>query len=213
MRLKKKYDMTTMTGTTMIDRKASRYVEPRDHDEIDGEQQDDAADAQRLLRVETTQRVDIRGAALDQLARLHPVVIAEGQPLNVIVQVVPQAPRDAFGGLRGEPAAHEGEPALQQGQPDERQRDQREGERRALLAEHVVDKVPEQQVRGRFGAGADAQGHGRGQKTPAETGHHGPEAGQAVGGDGVLQVIFEGGQRRLSHRCHRIAPRESRVAR
>ena len=180
--------------------------ELRDHREVDGEQQEDAADTQGLVREETPDSIYIGGAALDQLASLHPVVIAERQALDVIVQVVAQALGHSLGRQRGEPAAHEGETAFQHGEADESEGDERQGGWRALLAQHIVHEVPEKQVRGRLCAGTDGQGGSRAEIAPMITGGHGPEAGQAVGADRVLQIIIVGGLRRRCCHGHRIAP-------
>ena len=131
----------------MTEKSASPAFSRADRDEVDREQHDDAAGMHGLVGEEAADRVHIRRGALDQLAGLRLVVIAERQPLDVIVQVIAQALRDAFGGLRREPPAPKREEALQQRQPDETQRNRQQDRRRVdALAEHIVDQVGQQHV-------------------------------------------------------------------
>ena len=76
-----------------------------------------------MIRKKAADRIDIGRGALDQLAGLRFVVIAERETLNVIVEVIAQTLYDAFRRLRRKPSAPEREVALQQRHADETQRD------------------------------------------------------------------------------------------
>ena len=156
-RLKKKNEMTITSGTTITESHASRAFSRITARKLMREEQDDAADADRLVGVEAAQRVHIRGAALDQLAGLRLVVIAEGQPLDVVVQIVAQPARDPLGGLRGELAAEEGEEALHQRQHHEAERDREQDAELLRLPQDFVHEVAQQQGGGRLGQRADRQ--------------------------------------------------------
>ena len=165
------------------------HVQAQERDEVDGEQQHDAADADGLVGEEAAQRVHIRGAALDQLAGRRVVVIGEGQPLDVIEEVVAQPAGDPFGGLRGQlplrkvkrpsTSANSTKPSATRDQDADLLR----------LPEDIVHEVAQQQVGGRLGQRPDCQGHCRAQVGQPEAGRQTPEALQPVGRDGVFQIV------------------------
>ena len=85
------------------------------------------------------------------------IVIAEGQPLDVVVQVVAQPARNPFGGLRGELAAEESEETLHQRQQHEAERDREQDAELLRLAQDAVHEVAQQQGGRRLGQRADRQ--------------------------------------------------------
>lgn len=167
------------------------YVDEGDGDEVNEEEKQNTPDIQGLLEEEALDGVHIGGGALEQFARLGAVVVAEGEPLDVVEQVVPQAEGDAFGGLRGEPSGEEGGPAFEEGKPDEPQPDP--GEQVELsVAKYVVNQVCDEDEGSGFHAGGDARAGGGGKVTGTVAAHHPPHADEAVFMDGVFEIKLGG---------------------
>ena len=165
-------------------------VQQQDGGEVDHEKQHHTSDGSGLVGQKAADRVDVRRAALNQLAGGRLVVVGEGQALDVVVQVVAQPVDGAFRGARGPAAAEEGEPALQQRQPDEGQRYQRHGAGHVRHTQHVVDVAAQQQVSGSLGNRGKAQRNRRGDERRMEAGRQPPQAAQPVGRDRVFQVVI-----------------------
>ena len=71
----------------------------------------------------------------------------------MVVQIVAQAQRNAFGGACRQAPAVESEAAFQQRQPDEAQTYQQQWKFRAPLTQNVIHEEAQQEIRGRLGSG------------------------------------------------------------
>ena len=92
MRLKNQIETIKTIGMMMHREDAPAPAFRRKHrDEVDHKQHDDAPGIHGLIGKEAADRIDIRRGALNQLARLRLIVIAERQALDVIEQIIAQA--------------------------------------------------------------------------------------------------------------------------
>ena len=106
-------------------------------------------------------------------------MVGEGQPLNMVEQVVAQPAGDAFGGAGGKRSADEGGRTFEQGEQDESESSQR-NEVVFAGGKDIIDEIAQEQVGERLGCGADPQGNIGTDVLQAESAHEPPETQQAV---------------------------------
>ena len=182
----------------MIETSAQRWIElqqAQQGNKVDQKEQHDAPDADGLFGEETAQGIHVRCSPLDQLAGWSFAVISEGEALDMVEQVFAQPAGDSFGGEGCQPTAEVGKGTLQGCQANKAQGNPGQagdGERRklpgAVLAEHLVGKIAQQQEGGGFRQGAQADADIRPDINQAVACHHAPQPQQSIAGDGVFQV-------------------------
>ena len=155
-------------------------VERQQGGEVDNEEHDDAAEADRLFTEEAPQRVHVRCRALDQVAGWRLVMVGERQALHVIVEVVAQTADDALRGLGRPTTAHERERPLGHSQPQEPGSHPRQHTPHRLDAQHVIDKVGQQVVEHRLADGGQPNGQEGADEDGPVTGEHPPHADNAT---------------------------------
>ena len=87
--------------------------------EVDHKEQDDTPDIDGLVGKEAPDGIHIRGAAFDQFSGRGLGMVFEGQPLEMVKEVIAQPAGDAFGSAGGKRSADEGGRTFEKGQQDE----------------------------------------------------------------------------------------------